>query len=108
MFIGGCAARVYNRSWVSAVEYMVSFCSSFPPCKIQCLGSDAKKLDFDFKGLKQAVCHGIDTTGGRKVHRRWDGFDELNDCSKFADFTADFCYVNRRPLEMLSSISKVV
>ena len=75
MFIGGCAARVYNRSWVSAVEYMVSFCSSFPPCKIQCLGSDAKKLDFDFKGLKQAVMELTQQVGGKSIE---DGMVLMN------------------------------
>ena len=48
----GCVAHVCNRSWLSAVEYIAPFCSSFPkPCKIQCLVSDAKKNCCDFCGL---------------------------------------------------------
>lgn len=82
----GCVAHVCNRSWLSVVEYIVPFCSSFPkPCKIQCLVSDAKKTVVISVG-----CLTWNWDNSRKVHRRWDGLDELNDRFKFADFTAVF------------------
>lgn len=82
----GCVAHVCNWSWLSAVECIVPFCSSFPkPCKIQRLGSDAKETVVISVG-----CLAWNWHKRRKVHRRWDGLDELNDRFKFADFTSDF------------------
>ena len=97
----GCVAHVCNRSWLSAVEYIAPFCSSFPsPARYSVSFQMQKKLSW----FLWAVSHGIETTAGKSME---DGMVWMNwmTVSSLLNFTAVFCY-NRRQLEMLS-ISKV-